>query len=292
MMVFLLPYGWCILKRILALLLLTLMLSAMAYAEKRSAFEVNGLWDSETNYDRGELTVQYLRSEKARREDEYANNYKRRNYLKDRLVFQFGFGSKFGFQADPASQVRLGVGTGLAVEYITQSGLAFFGSYGGIAETKDETASLEDGVDVYRPGLTAARVGFGYHFFSKVPLHPGIMLSYGHTIVGHENIPNLVAVDRKESALVVNKGFNVDATLTYLDYGWYYLTINVGMAITLENNSKNENGEPIVIESTTEMLEDRNFVFGFGAGVALADLMPDVTEKRRREREAVRSKFD
>lgn len=274
--------------------LFLVVLAGLAFGENYSAPELNSLWDSKSQYDRGELTLEYLNSEKARREDDFATNIKRRNYLKDRLIFQYGFGSKYGFQIDASSQVRFGVGQGLAMEYITRWGLSAFLGYGGFLEDVDQgfAGAFEDvndvPIDVIKPGHSDLRIGLGYYFFPQFALHPGIMVSYGNTMVGHELTPSPIDGTR---ALIVNKGINVDANITYMDYGWYYLTMNFGFTYTTENNSLDAAGNART-DKDSQLLDDTNMVFGFGGGIAIADLLPDITEKRRRERVKARAQFN
>lgn len=276
-------------KRLFFLMILT----GMTFAQDRSAPELSKLWAGKPQYDKGELSLDYLNSQKALKEDDFADNAKRRNFLKDRLVVQYGFGSKYGAQIDPASNVRFGVGQGLALEYITRWGVSLFVGAGGFLTAEDQgfAGAFKDNngnvIPVNKLGHTSTRIGLGYYFLPKFALHPGLMLSYGDALVGHEADPNKVNGERE---LVIHKGVNIDANITYMDYGWYYLTMNFGVSIALEDNTLD--GTTVIVESRSDLLNKYNPVFGFGGGIAFADMFPDITEKRRRERADARSKFD
>lgn len=250
---------------------------------------------TDPQYKARELNATYLNSEKARREDEFATSLKRRNFLKDRLIVQAGFGSKYFAHINEESQVFLDVAYGFGIEYIATNGLAFYVTYGQFNAIEDEGVPEQNNGGVITPAQTIAggfgsRIGIGYYFLPKFALHPGVSVSYGKTLVGHRRDADLAGY----RTMVSNSGFNFDANITYLDYNFWYLTINAGVGLSSENASlEEEDGElkSIIIDeagfdktSGFAGTKTWNPVFGFGIGIAFADIFPDITEKRRRER--------
>ena len=71
--------------------------------------------------------------EKDQRLDEFANNLRRRDWLKDRLVFEIGMGSR----QPVMGETGLGMGFGFGAEYITRWHIALFGSFGFIPSGDD-----------------------------------------------------------------------------------------------------------------------------------------------------------
>ena len=61
-----------------------------------------------------DLSAEYLNSEQAMREDEYATSLARRDYLRNRLIVEAGVGSKMGAYGEPGMFKSYGFG----VEYI------------------------------------------------------------------------------------------------------------------------------------------------------------------------------
>ncbi len=138
---------------------------------------------TDPQYKPRELNVTYLNSEKARREDEFATSLKRRNFLKDRVIVQAGFGSKYFAHINEESQVFLVFVYGFGIEYITTNGLAFYATYGQFNASADEGVPEQmDAFGNVTPGQTIAggfgsRIGIGYYFLPKFALHPGVSVS-------------------------------------------------------------------------------------------------------------------
>jgi hypothetical protein len=221
-------------------------------------------------------TLSVKQQQEIQRLDEYANSIRRRDYLKDRLIFEVGLGSKFPVMG--ASGFPYGVG----VEYITRWHIAPFVSYGIIPSKPDE--SFEE---LTLEGGSAYKVGLSYYLFPKSPLHLGLSVSYGAVFYDHEDVLN----DDRLRPIIINEGVQGDVSLTYLTDAWYFLTVNVGLSHALENNSFgiNDRGEEASKVISKDGIPDNNLVFGIAIGFALSDLYPDVTEQERRKREHLRS---
>src|SRR5574344_1996216 len=130
---------------------------------------------------------------KDQRLDEYANALRRRDWLKDRLVFELGMGSREPIMGETG----LGMGFGFGAEYITRWHLAPYGSFGFIPSGDDPDFS-----NIKLEGGTGWKVGLNYYLFPKEPLHLGISVSYGTVYFDH----NIVAdstndLDRKSTRL-------------------------------------------------------------------------------------------
>ena len=100
--------------------------------------------------------------EEEQRQDEYANSLRRRNWLKDRLVFQVGMGSRYPFMGETG----MGMGFGIGAEYITRWGLALYGSGGMLFKGDDNDF---EGIEL--EGGYGYKVGLNYYLFPKNPLH-------------------------------------------------------------------------------------------------------------------------
>ena len=268
-------------------------------------------------YKKSELTENYLKSKKALDEDQFANSLRRRNYLKDRFVFQFGWGSKAGAFGSEKKELAQGA-LGFTAEYIFSWGVfgsfSTWGSLASVAQTKDISFPDNEpelgGGNVWKLGLT-------HYFFSKYVLHPSISVSYGTVYFGNQRL--LYGLESEATPktvresftgdnvgvldLVTQEGFQIDLGITYLDYQWYYLTFNIGYAFVTNDNSvvtvvraddrfnptsEAERTSTHYIAAKDNSLGTEHFVVGFGVGFALPDMFPDVTELRRREREDAR----
>ena len=252
--------------------------------------------------------------EEEQRQDEYANSERRRDWLRNRLMFQIGMGSRYPIMGETG----IGMGVGAGIEYILPFHVALYGSFGFLPKGTDndfEEWDLEGG--------TGYKVGINYYLFPKNPLHLGLSASYGTVYFDHDIIPDKDGV----RALIKVNGFQFDALITYLTNEWYYLQFSVGMyyapklAKTPERYNK-ENGtgdaetdNPSFRKLETPMtdlegnvkyiwddgewgsrvvdpkgMSKTGIVFGIAVGYALPELFPDDTEKRRREREKARAR--
>ena len=231
--------------------------------------------------------------EEEQRLDEYANSERRRDWLKDRLIFEAGLGSRMPFMGETG----MGMGFGAGVEYILPFHFALYGSYGFLPKGKD---SEFDQFDL--EGGSGYKVGINYYLFPKNPLHLGISASYGTVYFDHDIKPE----NNLRSLIKVN-GYQFDLLISYLTNEWYYLQFSIGMyyAPDLEKDKKEnlsfraregseyEAEEDIKYDSrvvNAEGISKTGIVFGIAVGYALPELFPDDTEKRRREREKARAR--
>ena len=259
-----------------------------------------------SEYSQGELTQAYLNGEEAQREDEFATSFARRDYLKDRLIFQVGAGSKFASLGDIGLTGPISgsspIAWGATVEYVTKWHFAPFFSYGIVPKSKDQ--EHDDDVDMDFSALN--RFGVTYYFFPKSPLHLGVSASYGTTYYAHKSIAEKIdGMDTRK--IILNKGWNFEGTVTYLENEWYFLTLHVGISSSdkrlpgAENNTYNTqtglslvNTNDVIAGRLTENgavangVRDNNLSIGAGIGFALPELFPDKTERRLRERNAAR----
>lgn len=227
--------------------------------------------------------------EEEQRQDEYANSLRRRNWLKDRLVFQVGMGSRYPFMGETG----MGMGFGIGAEYITRWGLALYGSGGMLFKGDDNDF---EGIEL--EGGYGYKVGLNYYLFPKNPLHLGVSASYGTVYFDHSVEPD---ADGVRPIITVN-GFQFDVLITYLTNEWYYLQFSVGMyyAPELAKDTPEENpslryqsaGSSKIISSVVneDGMNKTGIVFGIAIGYALPELFPDDTEKRRRQREKERER--
>ena len=221
--------------------------------------------------------------------DEYANSLRRRNWLKDRLVFQIGMGSRYPFMGETG----MGMGFGIGAEYITRWGIALYGSVGLLPKGDDtdfENIELEGGYGY--------KVGINYYLFPKNPLHLGVSASYGTVYFDHNVKPDADGI----RPLITVDGFQFDALITYLTNEWYYLQFSFGFYYspelgkdTPEDNPSlryQSEGSSNIISAVVDEdgMSKTGIVFGIAVGFALPELFPDDTEKRRRQREKERAK--
>ena len=227
--------------------------------------------------------------EEEQRQDEYANSLRRRNWLKDRMIFQVGMGSRYPFMGETG----MGMGFGIGAEYITRWGLALYGSGGMLFKGDDNDF---EGIEL--EGGYGYKVGLNYYLFPKNPLHLGVSASYGTVYFDHSVEPD---ADGVRPIITVN-GFQFDVLITYLTNEWYYLQFSVGMyyAPELAKDTPEENpslryqsaGSSKIISSVVneDGMNKTGIVFGIAIGYALPELFPDDTEKRRRQREKERER--
>ena len=231
--------------------------------------------------------------EEEQRQDEYANSLRRRDWLRNRLIFQIGMGSRYPIMGETG----MGMGFGAGIEYILPFHFALYGSYGFLPKGKD---SEFDQFDL--EGGSGYKVGINYYLFPKNPLHLGVSASYGTVYFDHDIKPE----NNLRSLIKVN-GYQFDLLISYLTNEWYYLQFSIGMyyAPDLEKDKKEnlsfraregseyEAEEDIKYDSrvvNADGMSKTGIVFGIAVGYALPELFPDDTEKRRREREKARSR--
>ena len=227
--------------------------------------------------------------EEEQRQDEYANSLRRRNWLKDRMIFQVGMGSRYPFMGETG----MGMGFGIGAEYITRWGLALYGSGGMLFKGDDNDF---EGIEL--EGGYGYKVGINYYLFPKNPLHLGLSASYGTVYFDHNVEPDADGV----RPIITVDGFQFDVLITYLTNEWYYLQFSVGMYYSPElgKDTPEENpslryqsaGSSKIISSVVneDGMSKTGIVFGIAIGYALPELFPDDTEKRRRQREKERNR--
>ena len=236
--------------------------------------------------------------EEEQRLDEYANSERRRDWLKDRLIFEVGLGSRMPFMGESG----MGMGLGAGIEYITRWHVAAFASFGMLPKVKDsefDYMKLEGG--------TGYKIGLNYYIFPKIPIHLGLSASYGTVYFDHDKEPDADGL----RSLISVKGFQFDVLIAYLSNEWYYLQFSFGMYYAPKLSKKPLPGDPSTDnpsfkktrDSQTEAVDtytsrvmdkdgmhDKGIVFGVTIGYALPEFFPDDTEKRRRQREKERNK--
>lgn len=234
--------------------------------------------------------------EEEQRADEYANSLRRRDWLRNRLVFQIGMGSRYPIMGETG----MGMGLGAGIEYILPFHLSLYGSFGFLPKGTDN-----DFDEWELEGGTGYKVGINYYLFPKNPLHLGLSASYGTVYFDHDIVP----VDGVRPLIKVD-GFQFDVLISYLTNEWYYLQFSIGMYYAPKLSSTPNKGD----ESTdnpsfrkkefagtwdgewmSKVVDDggmskTGIVFGIAVGYALPELFPDDTEKRRREREKARAR--
>ncbi|MDD5942258.1 hypothetical protein [Fibrobacter sp.] len=234
--------------------------------------------------------------EEEQRLDEYANSERRRDWLRNRLIFQIGMGSRYPIMGETG----MGMGIGAGLEYILPFHFALYGSYGFLPKGTDndfEEWELEGG--------TGYKVGLNYYLFPKNPLHLGLSVSYGTVYFDHDIKP-----EGNVRSLIKVNGFQFDALITYLTNEWYYLQFSIGMYYapklastpnTGDESTDNPSFRKKEIEGmwngewgskvvNKDGMSKTGIVFGIAIGYALPELFPDDTEKRRREREKARER--
>ena len=226
--------------------------------------------------------------EEEQRLDEYANSLRRRNWLKDRLIFQIGMGSRYPFMGETG----MGMGFGLGAEYITRWGLGVYAS-GGLLPKGDDNDF--EGIEL--EGGYGYKVGINYYLFPKNPLHLGVSASYGTVYYDH----NVEPKDGVRPLITVN-GYQFDVLISYMTNEWYSLQFSVGMYYSPElgKETPEENpslryqseGSSKIISSVVnpDGMSKTGIVFGIAIGYALPEFFPDDTEKRRRQREKERNR--
>ena len=229
--------------------------------------------------------------EEEQRLDEYANSERRRDWLKDRLVFEMGLGSRMPVMGET------GVGFGIGFEYITRWHVGAFASFGFLPKVKDnefDYMKLEGG--------TGYKVGLNYYFFPKIPIHLGLSASYGTVYYDHDMEPD----ENNLRKLISVNGYQFDVLISYLSNEWYYLQFSFGMYYAPDLGKAPEKNPSFkkTRDSQTEAvdtyasrvvgkpngMDKTGIVFGVTIGYALPEFFPDDTEKRRRQREKERSK--
>ena len=216
--------------------------------------------------------------EKDQKLDEFANNIRRRDWLKDRLIFQLGMGSR----QPVMGETGLGMGFGFGAEYITRWHLGLYGSFGFVPRCDDPGFS-----DYRLEGGPGWEVGLNYYLFPKNPLHLGFSVSYGTVYYDHD-----ITADESNDytrELLMTNGFQFDVLITYLTNEWYYLQFAIGMYYAPDahddSHKKNMQGETISRVIDDDGISKFGLVFGITIGFALPEFFPDATEIRRRERE-------
>ena len=283
-----------------SLLLFVLLCAASSFAAQRSA----------------DLSAEYLNSEQAMREDEYATSLARRDYLRNRLIVEAGTGSRMAAYGEPGMFKSYGVGA----EYIFAIPVgrvtlhpSLFASFGWLPELKD---AAWEGVDeaaadaLPLESSTVWRVGLSYYFFQKLPLHLAVSVSYGTAYYDHEKMDDANAAWSSDGlrGIIKTTGWNFDAAVVALSDSWYYLSLNVGMSYsgapgtetgyddpdeskTNQSKYRLSNGDLASRTISTGGIDAWNPSIGLTVGFAFWDFFPDDTEKRYRERQRARAKL-
>ena len=216
--------------------------------------------------------------EKDQKLDEFANNIRRRDWLKDRLIFELGAGSR----QPVMGETGIGMGFGFGAEYITRWHLGLYGAFGFIPSGDDPDFS-----DYKLEGGTGWKVGLNYYLFLKIPLHLGLSVSYGTVYYDHDITANEDNDFTRE--LLMTTGFQFDVLITYLTNEWYYLQFAIGMYYAPnaydDSHKKDVTGKTISRVIDSDGISKFGLVFGITIGFALPEFFPDATEIRRRERE-------
>jgi hypothetical protein len=267
--------------------------------------------DEDEDFGGSEMTAAQRREQAERKKfeeeqrlDEYANSERRRDWLRNRLIFQIGMGSRYPIMGETG----MGMGLGAGLEYILPFHFALYGSFGFLPKGTDN-----DFDEWELEGGTGYKVGLNYYLFPKNPLHLGLSFSYGTVYFDHDIIP----VDNVRPLIKVN-GYQFDLLITYLTNEWYYLQFSIGMyyapkLANVPNTGDQDTDNPSfrkkdyddgsgtgervwptkewvskVVEK--DGMSKTGIVFGIAIGYALPELFPDDTEKRRREREKARER--
>lgn len=252
------------------------------------------------------LNKDYLSGDEAIRRDEYANHESRRDDLKDRLLTTVGFGSRYGAWG----QHRFTYGLG--VEYITKWHVSGFASLGYLGNYEDPLGASAAGETLKtNESKMMWRVGVGYHFLPKLPLHPGVMISFG---TGHYDLEKTQSSDSEYRKVITTVAPQFDFVLTWLKRDNITLNVNVGMAYNgpalvegsrakgakdyfvgyNPSNIINARGDEVggvATEESDNIIPEWTPSIGVGFGFAFAEFFPDQTEKQRRARENARDRF-
>ena len=216
--------------------------------------------------------------EKDQKLDEFANNIRRRDWLKDRLIFELGAGSR----QPVMGETGIGMGFGFGAEYITRWHLGLYGAFGFIP-----SGDVPDFSDYQLEGATGWKVGLNYYLFPKNPLHLRLSVSYGTVYYDHDITANEDNDFTRE--LLMTTGFQFDVLITYLTNEWYYLQFAIGMYYAPnaydDSHKKDVTGKTISRVIDSDGISKFGLVFGITIGFALPEFFPDATEIRRRERE-------
>jgi hypothetical protein len=229
--------------------------------------------------------------EEEQRLDEYANSERRRDWLKDRLIFEIGLGSRMPFMGESG----MGMGLGAGIEYITRWHIAAFASFGFLPKVKDSEFDYME-----LEGGTGYKIGISYYFFPKIPIHLGLSASYGTVYFDHDMEPD----ENGLRSLISVKGFQFDILISYLSNEWYYLQFAFGMYYapdlgkapeknpsfkkTKDSRTELEDTYASRVVNKPDGMDKTGIVFGVTIGFALPEFFPDDTEKRRRQREKER----
>ena len=281
-----------------SLLLFVLLGAAAAFAEQRSA----------------DLSAEYLNSEQAMREDEYATSLARRDYLRNRLIVEAGTGSRMAAYGEPGMFKSYGFGAeyifAIPIGRVTLHPAPFF-SVGWLPELKDAAwDGVADDVALPLESSTVWRVGLSYYFFQKLPLHLAVSVSYGTAYYDHEKMDDANAAGRSDGlrGIIKTTGWNFDAAVVALSDSWYYLSFNVGMSYsgapgtetgyddpdeseTNQSKYRLSNGDIASRTISTGGIDAWYPSIGLTVGFAFWDFFPDDTEKRYRERQRARAKL-
>mgnify|MGYP003317184582 CR=1 FL=1 len=232
--------------------------------------------------------------EEDQRADEYANSERRRDWLKDRLIFEAGLGSRYPVMGETG----MGMGLGFGAEYITRWHIGVFASFGFLPKGEDNDFNELEGIEL--EGGTGYKVGINYYLFPKNPLHLGISASYGTVYFDHNVEPD----ENGLRPLIMVNGYQFDALISYMTNEWYYLQFSFGMyyAPDLGKSTPEENpslryqseGSSNIISAVVNKkgMEKTGLVFGIAIGYAFPEFFPDDTEKRRRQREKERKRAE
>ena len=229
--------------------------------------------------------------EEEQRLDEYANSERRRDWLKDRLIFEMGLGSRMPFMGESG----MGMGFGIGAEYITRWHIGAYASYGFLPKVKDSEFDYME-----LEGGTGYKIGINYYFFPKIPIHLGLSASYGTVYFDHDMEPDDSGLRR----LISVKGYQFDILVSYLSNEWYYLQFSFGFYYSPELAKPRESNPSFkeTKDSKTETevtyasrvvnkpngMDKTGIVFGITIGYSFPEFFPDDTEKRRRQREKER----
>jgi hypothetical protein len=229
--------------------------------------------------------------EEEQRLDEYANSERRRDWLKDRLIFEMGLGSRMPFMGESG----MGMGLGAGIEYITRWHVGAFASFGFLPKVKDSEFDYME-----LEGGSGYKIGINYYFFPKIPIHLGLSASYGTVYFDHDMEPDANGL----RSLISVKGYQFDVLVSYLSNEWYYLQFSFGFyyAPDLAKDPANNPSFKKTKDSRTEVedtyasrvvnkpngMDKSGIVFGITIGYAFPEFFPDDTEKRRRQREKER----
>lgn len=248
-----------------------------------------------------ELSNEFLNSTQALEQDELANSESRRDWLQNRLVISAGLGAKYGAWGGGDGSIYYG-GAGEFISNWPGEGfgnVSVFGAYGFLPSKADPAFPTQ----MPQSASKDFRLGLGYTFLNKSPIHPGINLSWGQASYDFKSQLTAAEEATGKRPIVKASGYNIDATVSYLASDWYYFSLGVGVGITGKpgttakagmDNSKSfstATGSSNVVYSSQGIKQYTLPTFSFGVGIATPNLFPDEVEKRRLEREKARKKL-